>query len=143
MAVLFPDQQLSSEGNRMDPNETDFIEGGNYISLTTRKRSGEWVSTPVWFAPDKGSYYVFSAGGAGKVKRLRNFSDSRIAACTVTGTLTGELHDTHAYVLDKPADETIALMALRRKYGWQMLLADFFSHLTGKMQRRAYVRIDP
>lgn len=127
----------------MNTNETDFIEAGNYISLTTRKRSGKWVSTPVWFAPDKGSYYVFSAGNAGKVKRLRNFSDSRIAACTVTGTLTGELHDTHAYVLDKPADETIALMALRRKYGWQMLLADFFSHLTGKMQRRAYVRIDP
>ena len=46
----------------MDANETDFIEGGNYISLTTRKRSGEWVATPVWFAPDEGSYYVFSAG---------------------------------------------------------------------------------
>ena len=98
----------------MDANETDFIEGGNYISLATRKRSGEWVATPVWFAPDKGSYYVFSAGDAGKVKRLRNFSDSRIAACTVTGALTGELQD-----------------------------ADFFSNRTGKMKRRVYVRIDP
>ncbi|MFL3653900.1 MAG: PPOX class F420-dependent oxidoreductase [Halioglobus sp.] len=127
----------------MDANETDFIQGGNYISLTTRKRSGEWVATPVWFAPDEGSYYVFSAGDAGKVKRLRNFSDSRIAACTVTGTLTGELHNACAYVLDKPAEEAIALAALRRKYGWQMLLADFFSNLTGKMQRRVYVRIDP
>ncbi len=127
----------------MDANETDFIEGGNYISLTTRKRSGEWVATPVWFAPDEGSYYVFSAGDAGKVKRLRNFSDSRIAACTVTGTLTGELHNACAYVLDNPAEEATALAALRRKYGWQMLLADFFSNLTGKMQRRVYVRIDP
>ena len=127
----------------MDANETDFIEDGNYISFATRKRSGEWVATPVWFAPDKGSYYVFSAGDAGKVKRLRNFSDSHIAACTVTGTLTGELHDARAYVLDKPGEETIALAALRRKYGWQMLLADFFSNLTGKMKRRVYVRIDP
>ncbi len=127
----------------MDANETEFIEGGNYISFATRKRSGEWVATPVWFAPDKGSYYVFSAGDAGKVKRLRNFSDSRIAACTMTGTLTGELCDARAYVLDKPTEQTIALAALRRKYGWQMLLADFFSGLTGKMQRRAYIRIDP
>ena len=127
----------------MDANETDFIEGGNYISLATRKRSGERVATPVWFAPDQGSYYVFSAGDAGNVKRLRNFSDSRIAACTVTGALTGELHDACAYVLDKPAEETIALAALRRKYGWQMLLADFFSNLTGKMKRRVYIRIDP
>ena len=127
----------------MNANETDFIEGGNYISFATRKRSGKWVATPVWFAPDKGSYYVFSAGNVGKVKRLRNFSESRIAACTFNGTLTGEYHDTQAFLLDKPADQDIALAALRRKYGWQMLMGDFFSRLTGKMQRRAYIRIDP
>ena len=127
----------------MDTDEIAFLEGGSYISFATRKRSGEWVATPVWFAPDRGDYYVFSAGNAGKVKRLRNFSDSRIAACTVTGTVTGKWHDTHAYVLDKPADQKTALAALRRKYGWQMLLGDFFSQLTGKMARRAYIRIKP
>jgi uncharacterized protein len=46
-------------------------------------------------------------------------------------------------VLDKPADQKIALAALRRKYGWQMLIGDFFSQLTGKMARRAYIRIKP
>ena len=97
----------------------------------------------MWFAPDNGSYYVFSAGSAGKVKRLRNFSESRIATCTLTGTVTGAWHDTQAFVLDEPADQAIALAALRRKYGWQMLVGDFFSNLTGKMRRRAYIRIDP
>jgi PPOX class probable F420-dependent enzyme len=119
------------------------MEGGNYISLATRKRSGEWVATPVWFAPDGGYYYVFSAGNAGKVKRLRNFSASRIAPCTMNGTLTGEWRDTRAYVLDTPAEQHTALSALRRKYGWQMWTADFFSRLTGKMGRRAYIRIEP
>jgi PPOX class probable F420-dependent enzyme len=127
----------------MNANETDFLESGNYISFATRKRSGEWVATPVWFAPDRGKYYVFSAGDSGKVKRLRNFSESRIAPCTMSGTLTGPWRDTRAYVLDKPADQKIALEALRRKYGWQMLTADFFSRLTGKMGRRAYIRIEP
>ena len=127
----------------MNANEIEFMEGGSYISFATRKRSGEWVATPVWFAPDRGSYYVFSAGAAGKVKRLRNFSESRIAACTMSGTLTGEWRDTSAYVLEKSADRDIALGALRRKYGWQMLLADFFSNLTGKMARRTYIRIEP
>ncbi len=127
----------------MKANEIEFMEGGSYISFATRKRSGEWVATPVWFAPDRGSYYVFSAGAAGKVKRLRNFSESRIAACTMSGTLTGEWRDTSAYVLEKSADRDIALRALRRKYGWQMLLADFFSNLTGKMARRTYIRIEP
>ena len=127
----------------MDTNEIDSMEKGSYVSFATRKRSGDWVATPVWFAPDHGSYYVFSAGDAGKVKRLRNFSESRIASCTMNGTLTGEWRDTNAYVLDEPADMDTALSALRRKYGWQMLTADFFSHLTGKMRRRAYIRIDP
>ncbi len=130
-------------GFYMDANETDFLEGGSYISFATRKRSGDWVATPVWFAPHKGSYYVFSAGNAGKVKRLRNFSESRVAACTVRGTLMGEWLDTAAYVLESPADEKTALAALRAKYGWQMKMGDFFSTLTGKMGRRAYIRIDP
>jgi hypothetical protein len=127
----------------MNANKSNILESGNYLSLSTKKRSGEWVSTPVWFAPDNGHYYVFSAGNAGKIKRLRNFSESRIAACTMTGTLTGEWQDTQAYVLDDPADQAIALAALRRKYGLQMLAADFFSRLTGKMGRRAYIRIEP
>jgi hypothetical protein len=127
----------------MNANKSNILESGNYLSLSTKKRSGDWVSTPVWFAPDNGHYYVFSAGNAGKIKRLRNFSESRIAACTMTGTLTGEWQDTQAYVLDDPADQAIALAALRRKYGLQMLAADFFSRLTGKMGRRAYIRIEP
>ena len=127
----------------MDSDELEFLEGGNYISFATRKRNGEWVATPVWFAPDGDSYFVFSAGDAGKVKRLRNFSESRIAACTMRGVVTGEWLDTRAFVLERPQDIDRALAALRRKYGWQMLTADFFSTLSGKMKRRAYIRIDP
>jgi PPOX class probable F420-dependent enzyme len=127
----------------VNANRRNSMLSGNYISLATRKRSGEWVATPVWFAPEGENYYVFSAGEAGKVKRLRNFSASRIAPCTMNGTLTGGWRDTHAYVLDTRAERDVALAALRRKYGWQMWTADFFSRLTGKMGRRAYIRIEP
>lgn len=126
----------------MNTDEVEFLEGGSYISFATRKKSGEFVATPVWFAPENGSYYVFSAGDAGKVKRLRNFSESRIAACTITGTLTGEWIDTEAHLLDSPREKETALAALRRKYGLQMAIGDCFSKLTGKMGRRAYIRID-
>ena len=126
----------------MSTEQIEFLERGKYMSLATRKRSGEFVATPVWFAPDGGSYYVFSAGDAGKVKRLRNFTESRIAPCTVTGKLLGEWMDTRASVLEAADDQREALDALRRKYGWQMCLTDFFSALTGKMHRRAYIRVD-
>ena len=126
----------------MDAKEVDFLEGGSYISFATRKRSGDWVATPVWFAPHEGSYYVFSAGDAGKVKRLRNFSESRIAPCTATGTLTGEAMDARAFILESKADQATALNALRRKYGWQMSIGDLFSKITGKMDKRAYIRVE-
>ena len=77
----------------MNADETEILERSNYISFATRKRSGDWVNTPVWFAPHEGNYYLFSAGEAGKVKRLRNFSEARIATCTVNGTLTGDWFD--------------------------------------------------
>ncbi len=115
---------------------------GNYISFATRKKSGDFVQTPVWYAPDGDSYYLFSAGNAGKVKRLRNFSESRIAPCTVTGKVTGEWVPTRAYLLRDERAIATALAALRRKYGWQMRLADCLSGLTGKLHRRAYIRVD-
>ncbi len=125
----------------MNNEEIEFLEGGNYLSLATRKKSGDFVNTPVWFAPEGGSYYVFSAGSAGKVKRLRNFSEARVAACTVTGAITGEWLDAEAVVLETPADEARALAALRRKYGWQMKIGDLFSKMTGKYDKRAYIRV--
>ena len=119
------------------------LERGSYLSLATRKRSGEWVATPVWFAPHEGSYYLFSAGDAGKVKRLRNFSAARIAPCTVSGRLTGAWIDVTAFLLEDEADAALALAALRHKYGWQMRLTDLLSRVTGKMTRRRYIRVDP
>ena len=126
----------------MKSDEVEFIEGGNYISFATRKRSGEFVATPVWFAPFEGSYYLFSAGGAGKVKRLRNFSQSRIAACTMRGAVTGDWIDCEAAVLESDADKRTALQALRRKYGFQMKVGDVFANISGKMAKRAYIRVD-
>ena len=126
----------------MKSQDKEFLEGGSYISFATKKHSGDWVTTPVWFAPDENNYYLFSAGNAGKVKRLRNYAQARIAPCTVSGTLTGEWSDTKAFVLSSSEEIDMALAALRRKYGWQMLMADFFSTLTGKKGKRAYIRVE-
>ncbi len=126
----------------MTTKKVQALEAGSYMSFSTRKRSGEFVSTPVWFAPLKGSYYVFSAGDAGKVKRLRNFSESRIAPCTATGKVTGDSLETEAQILTSEADEATALKALHLKYGLMMKLTDFLSGITGKKNNRSYIRVD-
>jgi PPOX class probable F420-dependent enzyme len=124
------------------PEEIEFLEGGSYLSFSTLKRSGEKVATPVWFAPDGHSYYLFSAEDAGKVKRLRNFSQCQIAACTFSGTLTGDWLEGNAYLLQSASDAKTALAALHRKYGWQMRITDMLSRLSGKMHKRIYIRVE-
>jgi uncharacterized protein len=52
-----------------------------YVSLATYRRNGVEVKTPVWIAKVAGRYYVFSAGDAGKVKRIRATPRVRLAPC--------------------------------------------------------------
>ena len=119
------------------------LQRANYLSFATFRKSGVEVATPVWFAEEDSAFYIFSAAEAGKVKRLRNSGRSRIAACTATGKVTGSWVDTEAVLLEDQAGAQQALGALRRKYGWQMLATDFLSTLSGKMKRRAYIRVTP
>jgi PPOX class probable F420-dependent enzyme len=133
---------IRSTASTMNAQQIKEFEASEYMSFSTLKKSGDFVATPVWFAPLEGSYYVFSAGNAGKVKRLRNFTDAKIARCTATGKITGEVFEADAYLL-QGSDEKLALKALHLKYGFKMKIADFFSDLTGKTRKRAYIRVEP
>jgi PPOX class probable F420-dependent enzyme len=115
----------------------------DYLSFETFRKTGLGVATPVWFAEEDGIFYLFSASDAGKIKRLRNSPRSRIAACTVSGRVTGDWVETEAFILADSADTRLALGALRRKYGWKMRATDLMSRLSGKMDKRAYIAIEP
>tara|TARA_B100000768_G_C11146943_1_gene318592 strand:- start:6 stop:377 length:372 start_codon:yes stop_codon:yes gene_type:complete len=112
-----------------------------YFSLATFRKTGVSVETPVWFAGDKTAYYVFSAGQAGKVKRLRNSPKSRIAPCNVIGKVLGDWQQSQAFILTTNEDIQQAHTALIEKYGWQMRLTDLGSWLTRKKSKRAYIKV--
>ena len=65
------------------------IRGKKYISLTTFRKTGVGVPTPVWFGEQDGKLYVMARGDSGKVKRVRNNSKVTIAPCTIRGKVTG------------------------------------------------------
>lgn len=117
------------------------LDKARYLNLATWKRDGTTVETPVWFAEHRGAYYVFSAGETGKVRRLRNSPRARIAPCDHRGRVLGDWVDAQAVIVSDPREEQTAYRALRRKYGWQMHLLDFFSRLGGKIGQRAVIRI--
>jgi len=112
-----------------------------YVSLATFRRSGAEVATPVWFAAADGRLYVFTGGESGKVKRLRNSPRARVAPSDSRGRVLGPWQEASARILTESASIDKAHAALRSKYGWQMLVADVGSRLTGRIHKRAWIAI--
>jgi uncharacterized protein len=48
------------------------LRGQSFMRLTTYRKSGEPVATPVWFAEEGEKLYVTTDRISGKVKRLRH-----------------------------------------------------------------------
>ena len=87
-----------------------------YVLLTTFRRDGTAVPTPVWVARDGAELVVFTAPNAGKVKRIRRDGAVRVGPCTMRGRPTGVDVPGRARVLDAAGVErTLGLIA--RKYG--------------------------
>lgn len=71
--------------------------------LTTFRRSGEGVATPVSIALEAGRAYFVTAAGSGKAKRLARCDRVRLAPCTAGGTPLGEALDGRALLLEGTA----------------------------------------
>ncbi|GAA2720678.1 PPOX class F420-dependent oxidoreductase [Cellulomonas aerilata] len=58
-----------------------------FVSLTTFRRTGAPVSTPVWIARDGDALAVTTPSASGKVKRLRHTPRVELRPCSRTGTV--------------------------------------------------------
>jgi len=87
----------------------------NYVSLTTFRKSGKPVATPVWFGEQNGHLYVMARPDSGKCKRIRNNPEVRVAPCTVRGRVTGPEFTGKARILP-PEDWPWARRTVRSKY---------------------------
>jgi PPOX class probable F420-dependent enzyme len=63
---------------------------GKYLSLTTYRRDGTPVSTPVWFVEEEGRLFVTTAADSYKARRLRRNPAAMVAPCTARGLPKGE-----------------------------------------------------
>ena len=95
------------------------------------------LDDPVWFTKDEQSndYFIFSAGEAGKVKRIRNFSSVKVAICNFKGDLRGDWESAQAELIDEEDSITRAYGQFQRKYSVSLKLINFFSRLFGKYKK--------
>jgi uncharacterized protein len=96
------------------------LSGRRYVSLTTFRRDGTPVATPVWLVGYEDGIAVWTGAGTGKVKRLRRDPAVTVAPCTFRGRLLGEPVAGRARLLSSE-DNARVRASIRKKYrlqGW-------------------------
>lgn len=91
------------------------IRGQKYISLTTFRKNGTAVATPVWFGEEADRLYVMTRSDMGKTKRIRNNAQVRVAPCSIRGKVTGPEFAALARILP-PEEHAHTRQTINRKY---------------------------
>jgi uncharacterized protein len=95
--------------------DIDTLFPGRYLSITSFKRDGTGVATPVWFVSDGTRLFAFTDLRSAKVLRIRHNPHVEIAACWVSGRLRGGPVSASAEVLTDTADlERVQKLLLHR-----------------------------
>ncbi|AQT75233.1 MULTISPECIES: PPOX class F420-dependent oxidoreductase [Streptomyces] len=107
-----------------------------YVSLTTFRKDGTPVATPVWAVADGGELYVWTRSDSWKVKRIRNDGRVTVAACDVRGRLEegATVVEGQARLLDEEGLRRVRKL-MSRKYTWQFWAVDVPAALVRRGKR--------
>ncbi|MEV7671928.1 PPOX class F420-dependent oxidoreductase [Streptomyces sp. NPDC000963] len=98
---------------------------GRYVSLTTFRKNGTGVATPVWYAVEGSELYAWTRTDSWKVKRLRNDPRVVAAVCDVRGNVPeGAERVTGEARLVTGEELRRVRKLLLRKYTWQFWFLD-------------------
>lgn len=95
---------------------TEEITRAKYALLTTYRRDGRAVDTPVWVVGLGPDLAVWTTQDSGKVKRIRRSRRVMVARCDLRGNNVGHGYTGRATLLDPAGTESVRA-EIRRKYG--------------------------
>jgi len=121
-------------------NELNSLLEKKYINLTTYRKNGEGVDTPVLFSEKDGKLYVETQASRYKVVRIINNPKVQYAPCAARGEVQGPVMEGTARVLSK-SEKEIAITTLRKKYFRLRLLDKFKSKK--KKDKDVHLEITP
>jgi hypothetical protein len=99
------------------------LESERFVALTTFRRDGTPVTTPVWIARDGDDLLVTTPSDSGKVKRLRRDDSVRLQPCSRVGRIKpGTVIQTGRAAIQSEADEQRQAGRFREKYGLEYRL---------------------
>lgn len=112
---------------------------GRYLSVTTFKRDGTPVATPVWAVSDGSRLYAFTDLHSGKIKRIRHNPHVLVASCWVNGKLRREPVSGRAGVLTEIADLERVRNLLLARYKISYRVVMLFHRLGRRLRRQQSV----
>ena len=115
----------------MDSRLEQFIDQ-KYINLETYRIDQTPVKTPVWFVIEKDQIYIITKETTGKVKRLRNNQNARIAVCSMKGEIKSDWVDVGLKKITEESDVEKIVKLRKKKYGFSARLVTIFTSQKGK-----------
>ncbi len=122
------------------------LAASDFIQLTTFRRTGEGVPTPVWVVPDGDALAVFTPAGTGKLKRIGHTPRVTVAECSRRGRVADDVVpvEAHATATADPAEVDRVTRLLADKYGLQFKAFMLVERVVARGERaREVIRIVP
>jgi PPOX class probable F420-dependent enzyme len=117
------------------------LAGERFVSLSTFRKTGVAVSTPVWIARDGDDLVVTTPDDTGKVKRLRNSRRVQLAPSSRMGKVGEGVVPIDASAVIEPETERLTQI-FREKYGMEYRIFMFVERRVAKEQKpRVILRI--
>ena len=103
-----------------------------YLNLETYRKDQTPVQTPVWFVIENDQIYITTKETTGKVKRLRNNQNGRIAVCSMKGDIKGNWINVGLERINEDSDVEKIVKLRKKKYGFSARLISMFTSQKGK-----------
>ncbi|MEU5396753.1 PPOX class F420-dependent oxidoreductase [Streptomyces tibetensis] len=124
----------------MDDTTLDALGAGKYLLITSYRRNGTPVATPVWVVRDGAALGAWTPADSWKVKRIRNRADVLVGPCDLRGNPTGDQVPATAEICD-PATTGRYRQLVARKYGLTGRLTLLGSRLRRGVEGTVGIRI--
>ena len=123
----------------MSHPDVERLARGKYLSLTTMKKDGSEVATPVWVARDGDELVVITNATSGKAKRIRNNGQVRLASCDMRGRINGASVTGIARLTDSTDTQAVASL-VQSKYGLAYTAIGWLEKLRGRSDDTVGIR---
>ncbi|MFI1372042.1 PPOX class F420-dependent oxidoreductase [Streptomyces longwoodensis] len=126
----------------MDETLLDRLGAGKYLLLTSYRKNGTAVATPVWVVRDGDALGVWTTADSWKVKRIRARPGVLVGPCDLRGHPTGDQLPATAEIVDAATVGRYRQL-IARKYGLTGRLTLLGSRLRRGLDGTVGIRVTP